>query len=173
MKAASRQPGIAVYLRVSSDDKQHPDASFEYQRQRIQEAIDRSELDLPLTTEYTDILSGKNNNRPGLQRMLTDARKGLFTHLVVYSIDRIGRKTQDTLTIIDELTNLNVQIMAADSPNIDFDTPNGNLFIRMRVVIGQYEVDLMRQRVIDTKKSMVNSGKWAAGLPDGYRRKKQ
>ena len=171
MKQQQIKPGIVLYLRVSSDDKQHPEASFEYQRQRIQTCVERAEVDLPILTEYRDILSGKNTKRPRFQQMLTDARAGLFSHLGVYSIDRIGRNTQDTLNIVEELNNIRIQILVADTPNLDLITPNGNLFLRMRVAIAQYEVELMGQRVADTKRTILKAGGWPAQLPDGYKRK--
>jgi DNA invertase Pin-like site-specific DNA recombinase len=171
MKRTQPKPGVALYLRVSSKDKQHPAASFEYQRQRIQGCIERAETELPVLAEYKDILPGKNPKRPGFHQMLNEARAGLFSHLAVYSVDRIGRNTQDTLNIIDELSELGVEILVADTPNLDIDTPNGNLFLRIRVAIAQYEVELMSQRVVDTKKTVLQAGGWPSQLPDGYRRK--
>ena len=131
------QPGIAHYLRVSSDNKQHPAESFDYQRQRIESCFERSEIDLPVVTEYRDVLTGKHSKRPGFQEMLEGARSGLFTHLGVYSVDRIGRNHLETLDIIEELSRLGIEIVVADSPHLDIDTPNGNLFLRIRVAIAQ------------------------------------
>jgi hypothetical protein len=52
------KPGIVLYLRVSSDDRQNPENSFEYQRQRIMDAINLGNNELPILNEYSDILSG-------------------------------------------------------------------------------------------------------------------
>lgn len=170
MKTAKAEPtpGIALYLRVSTDDMQNPENSFEYQRQRIRDSVERTDLELPTVTEYSDILSGKTDQRPGYQQLLKDARMGLFSHLAIYSVDRLGRNTQETLTILDELTKLGVEVIVADSPNLDMDTPSGNLFLRMRVVIAQFEVEMMSQRIKDTKKAILMAGGWPAMLPDGY-----
>jgi DNA invertase Pin-like site-specific DNA recombinase len=89
--------GTALYLRVSSEDKQNPESSFEYQRQRIQTCLAQSQEVFPVIAEYSDILSGKNNRRPGYQKMLADARSGQFSHLAVYSIDD-RRSTEETLS---------------------------------------------------------------------------
>jgi len=164
--------GLAHYLRVSTDNKQHPDESFEYQRQRIESAFSHVDADLPVVNEYKDILSGKSNRRPGFQKMLRDARGEKFSHLGVYSVDRIGRNTQETLNIVEELTDLGIEIVVADTPHLDFDTPNGNLFLRIRVAIAQYEVELMSQRVADTKRMSLLRGDWPSQLPDGYRRER-
>jgi DNA invertase Pin-like site-specific DNA recombinase len=93
----------------------------------------------------------------------------LFTHIAIYSVDRLGRNTQETLTILDELTKLGVDVVVADSPNLDMDTPSGNLFVRMRVVIAQYEIEMMSQRIKDTKRAILSAGGWPSTLPDGYK----
>jgi len=147
---------------------QNPENSFEYQRQRIQDCIERGDVAPPIVTEYSDILSGKTSRRPGYQKLLQDARTGLFTHLAIYSVDRLGRNTQETLTFLDELTKLGVEVMVADSPNLEMDTPSGNLFVRMRVVIAQYEIEMMSQRIKDTKRAILSAGGWPSTLPDGY-----
>ncbi len=170
MKQKELRPGTALYLRVSTEDMQNPENSFEYQRQRIQDTQERSNLTLPVTAEYTDILSGKTDKRPNYQRMLQDARDGRFSHLAIYSVDRLGRNTQETLSALEELTDLGVEVLVADSPNLDMDTPSGNLLLRMRVIIAQYEIEMMSQRIKDTKRSMLMAGDWPATLPDGYRR---
>ncbi|MBN2149721.1 MAG: recombinase family protein [Anaerolineales bacterium] len=173
MAAQQLNPGIAHYLRVSSDNKQHPAESFEYQRQRIETCFEHSDIDLPVVMEYCDVLTGKTSQRPGFQDMLEGARQGLFSHLGVYSIDRIGRNHVETLDIIEELSDLGITIIAADSPHLDFDTPNGNLFLRIRVAIAQYEIEMTSQRVEDSKKASLRSGNRPFQLPDGYRRKEK
>jgi DNA invertase Pin-like site-specific DNA recombinase len=98
MNKKDLRPGTALYLRVSTDDMQNPENSFDYQRQRIQDCMERSNnLYLPVIAEYTNILSGKTDRRPNYQRMLQDARAGQFSHLAIYSVDRLGRITQETL----------------------------------------------------------------------------
>jgi len=173
MKPRRLRQGIALYLRVSSDDKQNPDSSFEYQRQRIQACIAQSQNDLPTIVEYSDILSGKNNRRPGYQRMLAEARDSQFSHLAVYSIDRLGRTTEETLSTVQELIRLGIEIVVADSPNMEISSPSGSLLLGIRAVIAQYEVDMFSQRVKDTKRAILLSGGWPAVLPDGYIRRRE
>lgn len=168
MSSKPTSAGIAHYLRVSTEDMQNPDNSFEYQRQRIQDCVERRGVNLPVVQQYTDILSGKNDQRPDYQRMLEDARNGAFSHLAIYSVDRLGRNTQETLSAVEELTDLGIDVMVADAPNLDMETPSGNLFLRMRVIIAQYEVEMMSQRIQDTKRAILNSGGWPSTLPDGY-----
>jgi site-specific DNA recombinase len=160
--------GIALYLRVSTDDMQNPENSFEYQRQRIEDCVERCDINLPIVAEYSDVLSGRTAQRPDYQRMLDDARNGMFSHIATYSVDRLGRNTQETLNALEELSTQGIEVMVADSPNLDMETPSGNLFLRMRVIIAQYEVEMMSQRIHDTKRAILASGGWPSTLPDGY-----
>jgi site-specific DNA recombinase len=173
MKVKQRKPGIVLYLRVSSDDRQNPVNSFEYQRKRIQDLIERNEAPLPILQEYKDILSGTTNKRPGYQQMLTDARSGLFSHIAIYSIDRLGRSPDETLGTVAEMTRLGVDIIVADSPNMDIDTASGGLFVGIRAVFAQFEVRQLSQRVRDTKRSILLTGGWPSPVPDGYIRKQE
>lgn len=170
MKTKQLKPGIVIYLRVSSDDRQNPDNSFEYQRTRIMETIARSETGLEVIGEYRDILSGTNTRRPGFQQMLKAARAGLFSHFAVYSIDRIGRSSDETLATVREMMKLGIDIIVADTPNLELATPSGTLYLGMRAVFSQFEVEMLNQRVQDTKRSIAHLGGWPNPIPDGYKR---
>ena len=50
---------------------------------------------------YVDRMSGKNKNRPELQRMLNDLQEG--DTVVVKSLDRLSRSTKDMLEIVEEI----------------------------------------------------------------------
>ena len=64
--------------------------------------------DLGCEKIYTDMVSGKSRDRPGLQEMLSFIREGDI--LYVESISRLARSTHDLLDIIDELQQKKVQI---------------------------------------------------------------
>ena len=70
----------ALYLRVSSID-QHPEG----QRYDLLQLV--QQRGFTLVEEYVDRLSGSRARRPGLDRMLSDARHGRFDVVVVWSFD--------------------------------------------------------------------------------------
>ena len=82
------------YARCSSDD-QNPAR----QREMLQSA--------GCEKIFTDMISGKNMDRPGLKQMLEYVREGDV--LYVESISRLARSTRDLLSIIEELTSKGVQ----------------------------------------------------------------
>lgn len=173
MRIRQLRQGIVLYLRVSSDDKQNPENSFEYQRQCIHRRIEQSHMDLSVLSEYSDVLSGLKNQRRQYQQMLTDARNRLFSHLAIYSIDRLGRSPEEILNSVKELIGLGIEIIVADSPNLDIASPSGSLLLGIRAVIAQYEVNMLSQRLSDNKRALMHSGRWPTMLPDGYVRRSE
>lgn len=63
--------------------------------------------------------SGKNTDRPAYQKMMSQIRQGLFTHLLVWKIDRISRNLLDFANMYAELKDLGVTFV---SKNEQFDT---------------------------------------------------
>ena len=64
---------------------------------------------------HTDILSGKNSDRQGLQKAIKKCKEVNAT-LVVVKIDRLSRKTEDALNIYNELDG---RLYSCDIPNLD------------------------------------------------------
>ena len=81
-----RVKGWAVYLRAST---QQPEEAFEKQRTAIDEEIKGSEMEV--VAEYRDVQS----NGEAMTALLADARAGRFSHVVIFSIDRLGHTTDE------------------------------------------------------------------------------
>ena len=93
---------VAIYIRVSTNHQIDRD-SLPMQRQDL-----ISYAKLLLNTEQYVIFedagySGKNTDRPKLQEMMAQIRHGIFTHLLVWKIDRISRNLLDFATMYQEL----------------------------------------------------------------------
>ena len=58
--------------------------------------------------EYTDRISGAKAKRPGLDQMMTDARRGKFDVVLVWASDRFARSVKHFLDVLDELNRLNI-----------------------------------------------------------------
>jgi len=91
---------VAVaYLRVSTDKQDE-----EYQLEYINKFIEDNKWERGDT--YRDHGSAYNENkvRPDFERMLEDAKKGKFGHIVVYDLDRFSRrKAEEVLDLIKQL----------------------------------------------------------------------
>jgi putative DNA-invertase from lambdoid prophage Rac len=114
-------------------------------------------------------ISGKNEKRPGLQRLIADARRGLFNVLIVHSIDRLGRSTKHLLNLIDELKHYNVTLISIRE-GMDFTTPTGQMALTMLSAVSQLERELISERIktsMAVKKAVAESTQngWRCGRP--------
>lgn len=100
-----------VYYRVSTKKQGKSGLGLESQKAIVEHYIDKKDI---LGT-YTDILSGKSADRPGLQQAIDKCLSSLAV-LVVAKIDRLSRKTEDALEIYNTLEG---RLQSCDIPNLD------------------------------------------------------
>jgi DNA invertase Pin-like site-specific DNA recombinase len=130
---------VGVYLRVSSVD-QHPES----QRIDLLQLVDQRGF--TLVEEYTDRLSGVRAKRPGLDRMLSDARHGRFDAVLVWSCDRLARSVRHFLEVLDELNHLNIEFISFRE-QIDTAGPLGRAMVVILGAISELERNLIIERV--------------------------
>ena len=66
-----------------------------------------------IINSYTDPgYSGKDGNRPGLERLLSDAKIGLFDRVVVYKLDRLARNLHLLLDIEQKLRGYGASLIS-------------------------------------------------------------
>lgn len=75
---------------------------------------------------YIDKASGKNAQRPELQKMMQYVRKG--DTVVVESISRFARNTRDLLELVEQLTAKEVEFVSQKEA-IDTTTPTGKFML--------------------------------------------
>jgi len=114
-----------LYTRVSSVD-QHPETQVLDLRQM---AAQRS---YEIVQEYTDRISGAKAKRPGLDQMMSDARRGRFDVVLVWASDRIARSVKHFLDVLDELNRLNIEYVSFRE-NIDTGGPLGRAIV---IIVG-------------------------------------
>jgi len=100
-----------VYYRVSTKKQGKSGLGLESQKAIVEHYIDKNDI----VDTYTDILSGKSTDRPGLQKAIEKCKSTLAT-LVVAKIDRLSRKTEDALEIYNILEG---RLHSCDIPNLD------------------------------------------------------
>lgn len=129
----------ALYLRVSSID-QHPEG----QRYDLLQLV--QQRGFTLVEEYVDRLSGSRPRRPGLDRMLSDARRGRFEVLIVWSFDRLARSVRHFLEVVDELGHLNVEFVSFRE-NVDSGGALGRAMMTILGAVAELERNLIIERV--------------------------
>jgi DNA invertase Pin-like site-specific DNA recombinase len=93
---------------------------------------------------YTDHgLSGRNRERPGLDKALAAVREG--DTFVVTKLDRLARSVPDARDIVEQLSSRGV-LFAMGNSVYDWTNPNNKLFLNLLAMVAEFESDLIRQR---------------------------
>lgn len=92
---------------------------------------------------YIDRASGKNTDRPQLQKMLSFVRQG--DTVVVESISRFARNTRDLLELIDQLNAKDVGFISKKEA-IDTSTPTGKFMLTVFAAVAELEREYILQR---------------------------
>jgi DNA invertase Pin-like site-specific DNA recombinase len=129
----------ALYMRVSTLD-QHPETQLYDLRQMAQQR------GYQIVEEYTDRISGAKAKRPGLDAMMSDARRGRFDVVLVWASDRIARSVRHFLDVLDELNRLNVEFISFRE-QIDTGGPLGRAVVVIIGAIAELERNLIVERV--------------------------
>ena len=129
----------ALYSRVCTGD-QH----LETQLLDLRELAKQRGLEV--VREYSDVISGAKSKRPGLDSLMSDARRHRFDVLLVAAFDRIARNVRHFLEVLDELSHLNVQFISMRE-NIDTGGPLGRAMLTIIGAISELERSLIVERV--------------------------
>lgn len=92
---------------------------------------------------FIDKASGKNTQRPELQKLLSFVRTG--DKVVVESISRFARNTKDLLNLIEILADKEVEFVSKKE-NIDTSTPTGKFMLTVFGAIAELERQYILQR---------------------------
>ena len=145
----------AIYARVSTRNGQNPQMQLEELRAYCQ----RREWEL--AGEYVDQgISGASEQRPALDRLLTDARKRHIDAVVVYRYDRFARSLRQLVNALEEFRTLGVDFISLHE-GVDTSTPNGRLVFGIFASIAEFERELIRERVRSYRKA----GRLGRGWP--------
>lgn len=158
---------VAIYLRVSTQDQvlgYGLDTQLGACNQRMGLEPSWASMDV-----YSDAVSGKTADRPNLIRLLKDARSGLIDVVLVYKLDRIGRKQEVFWRIFAELSDLDIEIVSVTQP-IDTRQPGGKMAIGMFAAFAEMELETIGQRMRAGQNIKAAQNGWPAGhAPYGYR----
>ena len=130
---------VAIYARVSTADQSLEPQLYVLRRYAVARGLD-------VVDEYTDPgVSGSRDRRPALDEMLAKAKRRSFDAIAVVKLDRLARSTRHLTQLAGELEALGVDLIVTDQ-GIDTSTPAGRLLFNVLAAIGEFELDLIRER---------------------------
>ncbi len=101
---------------------------------------------LEVVEEYVEHgVSGSKDRRPALDEMMAKAKRRSFDAVAVVKLDRLARSTRHLTQLAAELEALGVDLIVVDQ-GIDTSTPAGRLLFNVLAAIGEFELDLIRER---------------------------
>jgi DNA invertase Pin-like site-specific DNA recombinase len=124
---------VVAYYRVSTEAQGRSGLGLEAQQHSVHTLCDGRGWQI--VAEYTEVESGKRNDRPQLTAALADARR-TGAKLVVAKLDRLSRNAEFTLS----LRNSGVDFTCADNPDVN------RLTIGLLAVINEDERERIAER---------------------------
>lgn len=142
---------LALYARVSKPqrgqltDVQAKEQNPEVQLRELREWCRNNKHTVAF--EYVERLSGKNANRPQLQKMMKDACKGLrdIDAVLVWRLDRFGRSVRDLHNLIAELDEAKIAFICLKD-GFDLTTSGGRAMFGMLAVFAEFERNVIAER---------------------------
>ena len=96
---------------------------------------------------YSDRLSGANEVRPGLQALMSDARRGSFGVVVVWRFDRFARSVKQLVLALEEFRVLEIEFISHQEA-LDTSTPMGKAMFTIIAAMAELERSVIRERVM-------------------------
>jgi len=131
-----------LYVRVSTDKQ-----TVQNQELQLRQVAERRGWEVVEVYSDAGISGAKGRkDRPGLDRMLSDASRGKFDVVMAWAIDRVGRSLSDLLHTIQELEACRVDLYL-DQQSIDTTTPMGKLVFSITGAFAEFERSMIQQRI--------------------------
>ena len=170
--SAPEQKKIAIYGRVSSKRQADEGGSLEsqerYGRRFIEDRKALNGWNVAYVRSYFDRgKSGKDTNRPELERLQRDIANGEINYVVTFKLDRITRSVRDFVKLWDFFRQYNVDV---NSIRESFDTwhSSGRAMLGVLMVFAELEREMNSERTKSTIRTRTEDGKWGGGFAFGY-----
>jgi len=97
--------------------------------------------------DYTDTgVSGAKDSRPELNRLMLAAKRRQFDVVLCWKLDRFGRSLRHLVNDLAELEAVGVAFVSL-TDHLDLTTPAGRLMFQVIAAMGEFERELIRERV--------------------------
>ncbi|GMR63939.1 MULTISPECIES: recombinase family protein [Bacillus] len=158
---------VAIYIRVSTDEQAKEGFSLQAQEDHLRQYAKAKGYEV--YDVYSDEgYSGKDYNRPEIQRLFKDLSQEKFKGILVKSVDRVSRRVSDVTKLIDDvLVPRNSYIVISDA-NLDSSTTGGIAIIHFLATFAQLERSMIVQRVKAGMSKRAELGYWNGGHVLGY-----
>ncbi len=163
-----QERSIALYCRVSTDEQAREGVSLDEQQERLKAYCRAMGWNEEPLIFVDDGYSAKSLDRPQLNHLLNQVKKGTISKILVTKLDRLSRRLLDLLKLIDTFQEYNVSFISI-SESFDTNTPSGRLTLQVLGAVAEFERERIRERVFENMLHAASQGKWLTQSPYGYR----
>jgi DNA invertase Pin-like site-specific DNA recombinase len=147
---------VVKYQRVSTSKQ-----DYENQTNALDKQIEL--LGWDCVGEYKEVVSGVKDTRPQLQKMIEDARLRKFDRVIVFALERLGRKIVQVVNTIHSLEECGVHLFIVKE-SVDTSNSQGKIFANFISIFSQLERDMMISRQKEAiDRIRTSGGKWGKG----------
>ena len=163
---------VVSYARVSTTEQASEGTSLDFQGSQLNGYCQLQGW--TVVNRYVDGgFTGKNGDRPGLQRLLTDAKLGLFDKMVVFKLDRLARSLSLLLEIEKILKEHGITLISMKE-SVDTSSGTGKMIFSLFGMVAEWDRANIIERCKNGRLQRYKEGAWAAGkAPYGYSRNKE
>lgn len=164
------QRRVLGYIRCSTLEQAQEGLSLQYQRAKIELYCRLHNMYLEGIIEDAGF-SGKDTNRPGLQKLMEHIDQPRYQGVVVYKLDRLSRSTKDLLILVDDTFRKNKAEFFSVTEKIDTTTAQGRFFLTIIGALAQMERELTIERTIAGLEQTRANGTYLGAEPMGFKRR--
>ena len=160
---------VGIYTRLSRDDERAGESvSIENQKELLSRYVHEQGWNL-VSTYVDDGVSGTTFDRPGLNAMISDVRKGKINLVIVKDLSRFGRDYIETGKYIDVIfPSLGCRFIALND-GVDTIRKDNDMIMIFKNVMNDFYARDTSNKIKAVKRSTYQTGKYIGGYaPYGY-----
>lgn len=161
---------VAVgYIRVSKEEQAREGISIAVQKKKIKAYCELHGLILVGIYGDPGVPGKKVSNRLGLLSVLELVNRRAVQHVVIMKLDRLARKTTDTLRIAEKMDRKGVSLHSI-LDHVDTKSAIGRFFFTMQAAIAQFESEQTGERIKTCLGELKKTGaRYTKDAPYGYK----
>lgn len=159
MQKPKQKQKVALYYRVSSADQSTGMQKTDLRRYAKARGF-------VVYKEYCDEgVSGAKVKRPGLDRLMEDARKRLFDVVLVWRFDRFARSVLHLVKALEEFRHLKIDFISYNE-QIDTSSPMGAAMFTIGAAFAELEHRIIKERVTAGVRQAIKKRRAKPGAPN-------
>lgn len=148
---------VAIYVRVSTQEQAKEGYSVNEQQEKLTDYAKAHGWHIYQT--YADPgFSGKDTNRPALQRLIADIKMHRIDAVLIWKFDRLSRSQKDMLTMIEDVLEPNHCDLVSITENFDTTSQLGKAMTGVLAVFAQLEREQIKERMSMGREARAKEG---------------